>query len=131
MSRFTGKDLYVKFGSTVLTADHRTFDVDETADQIDATAGADTRKVYLAGLIDGKASMSLLGTSGGTTDWAAVTPQTSGTLEWGPEGTTGGKPKFTCGTALVLGRKTSYPYNDVVSYDINWALSGAVAGGTY
>jgi len=131
MARFTGKDLYVKFGTTVLTADHREFNVGEAADQIDASAGSGTRKEYLAGLVDGNASMTLLGTTGGTTTWAACAPQTSGTLEWAPEGTAGGKPKFTCGTAIVLGRDTAYPYNDVVSYDIKWGLSGAITGGTY
>jgi hypothetical protein len=130
MARYAGTALYVKFGSTVMSGDHRVLKTSEKADSIDATAGADTRKTILPGLAEGDASLSMLGTIGGTAPWAAVAPRTNGTLEWAPEGTAAGKPKYTV-DSYVLGRDASYPYNDVVSWEIKFGMTGNITAGTY
>lgn len=131
MARYAGTALYVKFGSTVLTGDHKAFKTSEKADQIDATGGADTYKTWLAGVRDGDCSMNLMGTTGGTAIYNAVAPGVSGTLEWAPEGTAAGKQKWTCSTAVVVSRDADYPYDGVVSYDVGWKLNATVTGGTY
>jgi hypothetical protein len=122
---------YIKFGTTVLSTDMRAFDPEEEVGLVDGSAGSDAARTYLTTLKDGKATLELLAGTGGTALWAAVAPATSGTLEWGDEGTTAGKPKHTV-NAIVQKRKRSTPYDDVVVYTVDFQFSGAaVTDGTY
>jgi hypothetical protein len=125
-----GQTGYIKFGSTVLSTDMRTFDPEEEVGLAEASAGNDAARTYLATLKDGKATLELLA-PGGTAIWAAIAPATSGTLEWGDEGTASGKPKHTV-NALVQKRKRQTPYDDVVVYTVDFQFSGGtVVDGTY
>ena len=125
----TGKSAYIKYGSTVLSTDFRTLSTSEENGLVDATAGADTYKVWLATHIDGGASLNLVDT-GGSAIWQALLPGTSGTLEWGPEGTASTKPKFTV-TAVVTSRKRDIPYADVVVISADVKFSGAITEAAY
>lgn len=121
---------YIKFGSTVLSTDMRAFDPEEEIGLVDGTAGVDAARTYITTVKDGKATLELLA-AGGTTVWAAVVPGTSGTLEWGDEGTAAGKPKHSV-NAIVQKRKRTTPYDDVVVYSVDFQFSGAaVTDGTY
>ena len=133
MSRYTGKDLVVKFNGHALEADFRTFDVDESITIVDASAGDDTYKEKLTGQKDGSATLTLLGQTGatGTTTWGYVVPGTSGTLEWAPEGTTTTKPKHYVSKAYVENRAESHPYEDVVEWNISFTYSAAVVDTVY
>jgi len=130
MTRYAGTALYVKFGSTVLSGDHRTFEVNETAGEIDASAGNDRRSAYLPGRIDGEANMTLLQSEGGTALFQAVSPQSSGTLEWAPEGTASGKPKRQC-LAVALDRSENMGYDEVAMLNIRFRLSGDLTESAY
>lgn len=130
MAEFTGSDLYLKFGSTVLSADFRNFDTDEEVGLADASAGNDTARTYLKTLEDGKATAELVAQTGGTALWTAVKKGTEATLEWGDEGTAAGKPKSTV-NAIVMNRKKSRPYDGVVVITVDWQFSGEVTDGTY
>ena len=125
MARYSGKDLYIAWihsgGTTVLGGDYRTLDIPESADEIDASAGSDTRKVMLAGQVSASFTVELLPQEAGTVLFAAVAPQTSGTLQWSPEGTTVGNQKKTA-AATILGRNEAFSYNDVVTLRINGSL---------
>ena len=127
---YTGKNLYLKFGSTVLSSDFRNFSAAETMDVVDASAGSDAARTYLTTLEDGTASLELVDQTGGSVLWAAVKKGTGGTLEWGPEGTAGGKPKHTC-YAIVTNRERSMPYADVVVLSVSFQFSGEVADAAY
>ena len=128
-SRFTGKDLVIKYSGTVISGDQRTFSVNDTADLIDATAGSDGRKTWLAGPVDGEASASILAGTAGTALYNLLVPGSSGTLDWFPEGTASGKQRGYA-LAVVTARNMSIPYDDVVTIEPTWKLSGAVTGGT-
>lgn len=128
-NEYSGKNLVVKYGGTVLSGDFREFRTTETADMIDATAGADTRKNWLGGLVGGEASMTILDASDGTANWNTLVPGGSGTLQWYPAGTTAGTPSYTANSVLVS-KDRSVPYNDVVSIDLRWNLTTAVTQGT-
>jgi hypothetical protein len=130
MADYVGSSSYIKFGSTVLSSDFRTFDPTEETGLVDSSAGADTNKTYLATLKDGTASLSMLDQTSGSALWTAVAPGTSGTLEWGPEGTASGKAKHTV-VALVKSRKRSEPYEGIVTLDVSFQFSGAVTDGAY
>lgn len=131
MAEFTGKNLYVSFGGTVLSGNQRTFSANEEAGLVDASAGADVARSYLKTLEDGTATIEILGDdgAGGPTLWAAVKPGTSGSLIWAEEGNTTGQPRHTV-NALVSSRKKDSPYDDVVVYTVEFQFSGTVTDDT-
>ena len=130
MGEYTGKDLYVIFGSTALTTDYRSFTEEETIDTVEKTAGADTVKTYLTTTKDGTASIDVLDSTGGTAAWAAVAVGTEGTLEWAPEGTAATKPRHYV-NAIVTSRSKPVAYADVVTFTVNFQFSGAVTDTVY
>ncbi|MFQ5433493.1 MAG: hypothetical protein ACE5FD_01315, partial [Anaerolineae bacterium] len=72
MAEYTGKNLYLKFGSTVLGADYRSFKPSEDIGTEDASAGSDANRTYLTTLKDGKGQITLVDQAVGTAVWAAV-----------------------------------------------------------
>ena len=122
MAGITGTNLYLKFGSTVLDTDYRSFSAGEEMNLVDESAGSDTARSYLTTLKDGTASATIVIQAGDTGTWAALTPGTSGTLEWGQEGTAATKPKHTV-TAIVSSREMSMEYAYLVVADIEWQIS--------
>lgn len=130
MARYSGKDLYVEWidtsGTLVISGDYRTLDIPETADEIDASAGSDTRKVTLAGQVAASWTFEMLQQSAGTALFDRVAPQSTGTLRWSPEGTASGKQKKSA-AATILGRNETFPYNDVVTLRLNGSLTADTA----
>lgn len=114
MAEYTGSALFVKFGATVLNADYRSFKEEHSQDSVEASAGSDTRRTYLPTLTDGKMSLDLLAQTGGSVLWTALTPGTSGTLEWGPEGTATGKSRYYI-VAFVSQRSREFAYDDITT----------------
>lgn len=130
MAEFVGSSLYLTFGSTVLSADFRSFDQTEEVGLVDASAGADANRTYLATLKDGKATVELVSQTAGTALWDAVVPGATATLTWAPEGTATGKQKHTAPT-IVMSRKRTYPYDDVVVLTVDLQFNGAVTDTVY
>lgn len=124
MAEYVGSSLYLKFGTTELQGDFRSLSVTETIDIVDASAGSDTHRTHLGTLESGQASVELVDQAVGTAVWAAVDIGTSGTLEWGPEGTATGKPKHTV-TAIVTNRAKEIPYDDIVTLTVDFEFSDA------
>lgn len=124
MAEYTGSGLYVKFGSTVLSSRFKSWEETQEAGLANASAGADTMNTYLSTLDDGSASLELLEAAVGTALFNAVAPRTSGTLEWGPEGTTSGKPKYTV-VAIVKSRKRSVVHDDVTKLSIEFQFNSS------
>ena len=69
-------------GTTVLSADFRTFSFSPTTDKIDATAGSDANKVYLTGMTDYTCKYTGVAQTGGTALRAALAMGNSGTLKF-------------------------------------------------
>lgn len=132
MAEFTGKNLIVVFATVTLTGNHRTFSVTEEMGTVDASAGADAARSYVTTLKDGTATLEVLGddTAGGPTWWAAVAPGTTGSLVYGEEGSTSGQPRHTA-SAIVTSRKKDAPYDDLVTYTVEFQLNGAVTDDSY
>ena len=120
-----GKDAYIKFGSTELQTEFRTFTWGETKAFVDGSSGSDTHVRHLSTLTDMNLTLEMVGLEGtaGTAAWAALAPGTSGTLEYGPDGTATGMPKRVV-LAEVEGREESTPYTDVVTWNITWKQKG-------
>lgn len=129
-NEYTGKDLYVKFGSTVLSSRYKSFEPNEEIGIVDASAGADAARKKLTTLEDGTASIELLVESGDATLWAAVDKGTEATLEWGPEDTASSNPKHTV-NAIVKSRSRAFVHDDVTKMTVEFEFSGAVSDDTY
>jgi hypothetical protein len=114
----------------VLSADSRKFTVDEEVEIVDGSAGSDSYKPKYATQFDATANVELVGQTGGTVLWAAVAPASSGTLEWGPEGTATGKPRHYA-IAIVSKRTKDIPYDDVVTLNIDFDISGTITNTAY
>lgn len=120
----------IKFGSTTLSSDWRTFTPQEEIGLADASAGNDTNRTYLTTLKDGKASIELVGQAAGSALWTAVAPGTSGTLEWAPEGTASGKQRHYV-NAIVMSRQREEPFDDIEVLKVDFQFSGAVTDTVY
>jgi hypothetical protein len=137
MSAFAGSSLIVTWlagtGTTVLTGDHRNFSFTPSIDYIDETAGADVHKQRLAGVKDSNATYEsvLQGSSGsgGTAMTSVLTEGTFGTLVWSPEGTAGGKTKFTW-PCYSGGASFAVPYDNVIAVTVNFQGNGVATAGT-
>ena len=129
---YTGGSAYIKFGTTVLNTYYRTASPSEEIELVDKSAGADASKTYLAGLKDGTFDLECVMPSGsaGTALWAALTPGTSDTLEWGPEGTATNSIKHSV-TAFVRSRGKPLTYNDTSTFSISFQFSGDISNTAY
>lgn len=119
MATFTGSALYLKFGSTELQADYRSFEPNFNMGLEDASAGSDSGVTRLVTLKDGSASLTMRGIVGGTAALSALTEGTGGTLEWGPEGTAAGKPKNSV-VAVVESLSESLGYASVTEWSVTF-----------
>ena len=123
---------YLKFGTTALSQDERNFEPEEEIGLVDASAGNDAGRTYLTTLLDGKATLELVDQAGGTALWAALKPGTAGTLEWGPEGTAAGKPKFSVNAKIQRRRKTfAFDGLAMINADVQFSDTVGVVQGTY
>jgi hypothetical protein len=112
-------------GTVTLNGDQTAFTVERSADMVDMTAGSEASKAYLASLKDSKFGYTRYDTgNNGSAVAAALREGTSGTLTWGPQGNTAGKPKFVI-AAIVDSHKVQYPYSDKVMLEVNFQGSGA------
>lgn len=131
MAGFTGSALYLAFGGTVLDTDYRAFSAAEEIGVVDQSAGSDTARTYLTTLQDGTATATIVIQSDDTTTWGAVDIGTSGTLEWGEEGTTAGNMRHYVTSAIVVSREKKVEFADLVVGDVVWQFSAAVTDTTY
>lgn len=130
MAKYTGKDMVILFGTLNISGQGRSLDVDQSADEIDATAYGDAEKDFIVGKSERTGSMEVLDDSASTTVRQALAVGTINSMTWYPLGTASGRPKFTAGTTVVLGKSISYPYDDVVLMSVNLRFSTGVIEGT-
>jgi hypothetical protein len=122
--RALGKDAYISFQGTLISADYRSFEVELTLDVIDKSAGSDTHRSYLPTLQNGTAKLTYAysGTAGSAYTGLLRVGQ-SGVLLWGPEGNAPGKPKGGA-NALVIAHSRPLSYNDLITHSVQFQLNG-------
>lgn len=134
MPDYGGTALYAAWvnpgGTVVLSADYRTISYNPSVDLVEATAGSDTAKTYVAFQKDGKVSYSGLMQAGGTALSNALAEGTGGTLIIAPEGTATGKQKITI-PAISLGANFQWPYNGLVEISCEFQQNGQRTDGVY
>lgn len=120
----------IYFGTVDVSGQGRSFEVSQSADEVDATTYGSTDKEYIVGLVERDSSLEILDDDTSSTIRNALKPGMTGELKWFPQGSVAGKPSFTVGTALVREQNMSYPYDDVVLLSTSIRLSGAVVEST-
>ena len=131
MTKYTGKDMVLKFGTLSVAGQGRNFEVNQSADEVEVTTYGSTDKEYVAGLTDRSATLEVLdGNDASNPIRAKFRPGSSDSLTWFPIGTASGNPKFAVGTAVVTEANVSYPYDDAVLIQCTMRLSGAVTEST-
>lgn len=124
--RLVGKEGYVEFRGTEISADYRSFDVEITTDTVETSAGNQTAKTYITTLRDGTATLTYAytGTEGTTyTDVLAIGNR--GTLQWGEEGSSTGKPKSAV-VAHVTSLSRPMTYNELIVRTAQFQFNGAL-----
>ena len=130
--RYSGKDLYLSFGGTDLSADFTSVTINEEDDEIDLTAGNDTEHYYKSLRSDATVDYECFW-NGGTaqTEFDAVVPGTAGTLLIGPRGTASGYPKITVNRALAKSRRLTMPFDRESKLTGTFQCSATVTRGTW
>jgi len=133
-TKFKGTALYVDWlpssgGTIVLTAESRTFEVNQSANQIDVTVRSDTAKAFLTDFPAISAKMAGLDTSGTATggtlfqNWERLNIGDLGTIRWGPEGTATNYRKESM-PAIVKAKNFASPYDGAVTWELDWDSNG-------
>lgn len=130
--RKAGTNAYIKFNGGTVNSDYRTLDVSRSIDIVEKSAGSDGAKTYITTLKDGTASLEMTYAGGTATNsyLAQFSVGTEGTLEWAPEGTATGKPKFAV-NAIVVGHSHTSPYNELITYTVDFQFSGTVTSDVF
>lgn len=129
MARYSGRNLYMTYDGTVIDT-IRSITWSDEADDIDATAAGDTRKNFLAGLIEGSLDIEALDDDTTSTVFDALVPQNTGTAVWGPDGTASGNKRFTA-AGVVVSREMEAPFDDVVTITSTIRLNETPTADTY
>ena len=122
--RAIGKDGYISFQGTEVSADYRNFEVEMSLDTVEKSAGADSSKSYIPALKDGTAKLTYAytGTAGSAYSGLLRVGQ-QGTLLWGPEGNAVGKPKGGV-EAIVTSQSKPMTYNDLITHAVTFQFTG-------
>lgn len=130
VGEYTGAGLYLVFDTIVISADYRKFTVDQNIGVKDASAGADTARLYLHELNGGKATFEGLY----QTEASAISgielidktpPGSYGVLTWAMEGPVAGTPIHSA-NVVVKGRKIELVFEDVIKLSIDFEFNGAI-----
>lgn len=134
MTAYSGSALVMSWihagGTVAIEGDFRSATYEPSIDLYDATAGADANKSYIAGVKDGRVSISCVMQSKGTALTNALKEGTAGTLIIGPEGTAATNPKYTI-PGIAMGARFNFPYNDVVEFTCDIQQNGVRTDGVY
>jgi hypothetical protein len=123
-------------GSPVtLTAYIDSIDLSQSVDTAESTTMGAEAKTYLSGQSDGTLSItgkydSTASTGPDVTLAGLVGLETTSTFEYGPEGGTAGKIKYS-GECFLTAYTVSAPVGDVVTFTADFQLTGAITKGTY
>jgi hypothetical protein len=135
MAAISGSALFVLWttsnGTTTLTGEQTTLTYTPSIEMYDETAGADAALQYIPGRYGGALSMSV---NGQAADGSALAAQLwegkLGTLTWGEQGSVSAKPKHLA-AFYCTGMKTTYPYNNVITYTADFQQNGSRTDGTF
>jgi hypothetical protein len=131
---YAGSAAYIAWvysGGTITFDYWRNFTWAVDLNYIDATAGADTFEVLVAGHGTGQDfTCTYVGQQNGTAILTALARQTAGTVIYGPEGTATGKAKYTI-PATSKGPSFNQSYNDINEITFAWRQTAVETLGAF
>jgi hypothetical protein len=129
MTKYSGSDLYITFGGTVISDHGASLDVPEEHEAPDVTAFGDDDGEYVpGGVTHRKATFEGFDDSTETV-YDALAPGTEAELVYQPQGNVAGDPTHTV-TAIVTKRERGFKIGDKVALKAEFQLTGSVADGT-
>ncbi len=128
MAKFTGRRGVVSIGSNALGR-VTSFNYEESADDIEATAMGDATKQYLGGLVEGSGSVECQFDAADTEQEGLMDDLRAGTtvdlkLQFDSANSTSGDIDFLSGDVILTNYSLSQGYNDVVT--ISFSFRGAL-----
>jgi hypothetical protein len=130
--RYSGKDVYVTFGGTVVSGDLTGVKRNEADDQIDVTAGSETSHYKISlGRADGNMDLDAFWDGSTITVWNAILPGNAGTLIVAPRGTATGMPRWTWSRALVSKRDITLPFDGAIEVSASFEYSSLCTEAVY
>lgn len=129
MAKVHGKNGEVEVGTADVSPHTNSIEWDTSADTHDTTCFGSTGHTYAGGLTDGKVSLKGIYDNTATTgprDAVQAVLGTTVAFTYRPEGTGTGKPESTC-QVVVNSYKESVPVADMISWEAEFTISGAVA----
>lgn len=131
MAMVHGKSGSVLIGTKDVSPFANKIDFEQTADDHDTTTFGATGHTYAGGLTDGSVKLSGLYDNTALTGPRAAIQAVLGTtvaFKYRPEGIGTGKPESSC-QVLVKSYKESAPVDDMVTWEAELTISGAVTVG--
>ena len=129
-TKYTGEDLVLSMDSVDISGSARALEVEEETNEIDATVyGSEDMEYITTRKKNRKASFTVLDSIDGTVIENQLNAGHAGTLVYSPEGTGAGKRRKTVACVILRSRK-SYPHDDIVQFQTELRLSGAITEGT-
>jgi hypothetical protein len=130
-----GKDSVFTVNSKDLSAYLTQADLSNSVDMAETSTMGSEAKSYISGLSDNTISIAGFYDSTGTSGPDAVLnalvgSDSSTTFEYGPEGGTSGKVKYS-GSCFLTSYNVTAPIGDVVGFAADFQTTGAVTKGTY
>ena len=133
-NRYTGKNLYMTIGGTVISTDYKSVAVKESVNSAEATGGSDAHEYSIPTYAASSISVEIFGLKKADTNYAAIMSGTAkgstAALVYGPEGNTALLPKFTAG-GYVESRDIDYKFDDSVNVKFTYKCTSAIAETTF
>lgn len=130
--RITGKDLYIAFNGTDISADFTSVSFSEEGDLVDVTAGDDTYHYYVpTDRVDGTCDYEGYYDSAGSVAWTALPVNTAGTLTIAPLGTAATNPKWEWSRVIVQSRSPEIPFDGGITVSATFQFSSALTQSSY
>lgn len=133
-NRYTGKNLYMTIGGTVIGTDYKSVAVKESVNSAEATGGADAHEYSIPTYAASSIDVEIFGLKKADGSYAAIMSGTAkgstAALVWGPEGNTASLPKFTA-TGYVESRDIDYKFDDAVGLKFTYKCTASIAESTW
>lgn len=126
ITKLSGKDLYVEYNGTNLSAAYKSLEIDEKQGTVDATAGADDYRNHINTIKEIEATLEIIMqdfASGGSAILALLSLGGTAPLIWGTQGTASGKPKKGFMARLVEAPQ-SLKFDDLYTIKAKYTMAG-------
>lgn len=137
MSEYTGRNMVLEFETNDISDQARRVVIDEAADapeDIDVTHKGDTERQLIDGLpgaVKTTVTIEALDESGGVGDIMALVLNTTGTLNFYPNGKVEGEAEGVLNNATLRSRNQTVAYDDATTVTAVFESKQSVTWGTY